>query len=215
RRHDHRRLDDQPLPQGRHREVLRRRHHPQAQAPREADGRQEAPEDGGSVRGAAGGFHGGAQVGHRLMAASAAASAHLLPAALPVFPLTGSLLLPGNWLPLNVFEPRYRNMVEDAERAEPWIGMIQPFTPQQDNWPALDEPPADPELYTVGCAGRIERCEPQPDGSYHVLLKGLSRCRGREEVPQARGYRRVLAGYAEFAADLAEPDAELDPGPLL
>jgi Lon protease-like protein len=137
------------------------------------------------------------------------------PAVLPVFPLTGSLLLPGNWLPLNVFEQRYRNMIEDAGRAEPWIGMIQPFTPQQDNWPALDEPPADPQLYTVGCAGRIERCEPQPDGRYHVLLKGFSRFRVREELPPARGYRRVLADYAEFAADLAEPDADLDPGPLL
>jgi Lon protease-like protein len=137
------------------------------------------------------------------------------PAVLPVFPLTGSLLLPGNWLPLNVFEQRYRNMIEDAGRAEPWIGMIQPFTPRQDNWPALEEPPADPELYTVGCAGRIERCESQPDGRYHVLLKGFSRFRVREELPQARGYRRVLADYAGFAADLAEPGAELDPGPLL
>lgn len=138
-----------------------------------------------------------------------------LPAVLPVFPLTGSLLLPGNWLPLNVFEPRYRNMVEDAERAEPWIGMIQPFTPRQDNWPALDEPADDPELYTVGCAGRIERCEPQADGRYHVLLKGFSRFRVHEELAPARGYRRVRAGYAEFAADLAEPGVELDPGPLL
>ena len=158
------------------------------------------------------------------------------PAVLPVFPLTGSLLLPGNWLPLNIFEPRYRNMVEDAiggegrvgaargeheagagrgASAEPWIGMIQPFTPRQDNWPALEEPPADPELYTVGCAGRIERCEPQADGRYHVLLRGFSRFRVRRELAPARGYRRVLADYAEFTADLAEPDAQLDPGPLL
>jgi uncharacterized protein len=212
---------------------------------------------------------------------AAAASHDLLPAALPVFPLTGSLLLPGNWLPLNVFEPRYRNLVEDAigkrpdrpvrgRRAEAecgdrrrapagggreqatgedrarrqrgddrdpgdlggsralgnpgdsgdrpgpgWIGMIQPRVPQQDNWPALDAPPANPELYTVGCAGRIERCEPQPDGRYLVLLKGVSRFRVRRELALRRGYRRVAADYAEFAADLGEPAVALDPAPLL
>lgn len=181
------------------------------------------------------------------MAAPAAAAP--LPAVLPVFPLTGSLLLPGNWLPLNVFEPRYRHLVEDATagggegdsgdgeqrkgrrggkrgggsreagegggRGERWIGMIQPRVPQQDNWPALDEPPANPELYSVGCAGRIERCEPQPDGRYLILLKGVSRFRVRRELALVRGYRRVAADYAEFAADLREAEAELDPAPLL
>jgi Lon protease-like protein len=152
-----------------------------------------------------------------------------LPAALPVFPLTGSLLLPGNWLPLNVFEPRYRHLVEDAtgdegdargggERGgagEGWIGMIQPRVPHQDNWPALDEPPANPELYTVGCAGRVERCERQPDGRYLILLKGVSRFRARRELELLRGYRRVVADYSEFAADLREPEMELDPAALL
>jgi len=183
------------------------------------------------------------------MATSAAAADDILPAALPVFPLTGSLLLPGNWLPLNVFEPRYRNLVEDAIGKRParqrskdrdqgdrrrapaggsgdtgdtgdrhgpgWIGMIQPRVPTQDNWPALDAAPAHPELYTVGCAGRIERCEPQPDGRYLVLLKGVSRFRVRRELALRHGYRRVAADYAEFAADLGEPVVELDPAPLL
>jgi hypothetical protein len=172
------------------------------------------------------------------MAAAAAASDDLLPAALPVFPLTGSLLLPGNWLPLNVFEPRYRNLVEDAmgkrrdrqrrgrrrdadtgdtgDRPGPsWIGMIQPRLPQQDNWPALDAAPTHPELYTVGCAGRIERCEPQPDGRYLVLLKGVSRFRVRRELALRHGYRRVAADYSEFAADLGEQEVELDPAPVL
>jgi Lon protease-like protein len=161
------------------------------------------------------------------MAKSASAAA--LPEELPVFPLTGSLLLPGNWLPLNVFEPRYRNLVEDATgdegdargggerggRGESWIGMIQPRVPHQDNWPALDEPPANPELYTVGCAGRVERCEPQPDGRYLILLKGVSRFRVRRELELLRGYRRVVADYSEFAADLRESEVELDPAILL
>jgi Lon protease-like protein len=141
-----------------------------------------------------------------------------LPAELPVFPLTGSLLLPGNWLPLNVFEPRYRNLVEDALERRPserWIGMIQPLVPEQDNWPALEAPPSNPELYTVGCAGLVERCEPQSDGRFLLLLKGTCRFRVRRELPRERGYRRVAADYAEFAADLAEAEAEIEPAVLL
>jgi len=142
-----------------------------------------------------------------------------LPDVLPVFPLTGSLLLPGTWLPLNVFEPRYRNLVEDAvvdERGERWIGMIQPRVPMQDNWPALEEPPANPELYTVGCAGRVERCEPQADGRYLILLKGRCRFRVHAELAPRRGYRRVAADYSEFAAgDPGEPEVAIDPAPLL
>jgi Lon protease-like protein len=165
-----------------------------------------------------------------------------LPAILPLFPLTGSLLLPGNWLPLNVFETRYRNMVEDATAGAPggigrpggtgapggaggaggigdgvgsWIGLIQPLVPQQDNWPAIEPPEENPRLYSVGCAGSIERCEPQADGRYHLLLKGRCRFRVREELPLRRGYRRVVADYGEFAADLAETEADIDPGRLL
>jgi|SRR5580693_8326848 Lon protease-like protein len=138
-----------------------------------------------------------------------------LPGVIPVFPLTGSLLLPGNWMPLNVFEPRYRNMVADVMEGERHIGMIQPFVPREDNWPAEGEPPENPALYRVGCAGRIERCEPQSDGRYVILLRGVSRFRVREELPSERGYRRVAADYGEFAADLVEPAANLDPAALL
>jgi Lon protease-like protein len=138
-----------------------------------------------------------------------------LPEVLPVFPLTGSLLLPGNWMPLNVFEPRYRNMVADAMEGSRHVGMIQPFVPHQDNWPALEEPPENPRLYGVGCAGRIERCEPQADGRYVILLRGVSRFRVRDELPLQRGYRRVAAEYGEFAPDLGEAAANLDPAALL
>ena len=137
------------------------------------------------------------------------------PAVIPVFPLTGSLLLPGTLLPLNIFEPRYRNMVADAAAGGHHIGMIQPFVPRPDNWPALDLPPENPELYTIGCAGRIERCEPQPDGRYEIVLRGVRRFRVREELPLLRGYRRVVADYGEFAADLDEPESFLDPSRLL
>src|SRR5436309_1107915 len=111
------------------------------------------------------------------------------PSPLPLLPLTGSLLLPGNFLPLNIFEPRYRNLVADAVEEGQHIGLIQPFVPRQDNWPALDLPPDNPELYEVGCAGRIERCEPQADGRFLLLLKGVTRFRVRQELPLVRGYR--------------------------
>jgi Lon protease-like protein len=96
-----------------------------------------------------------------------------------------------------------------------WIGMIQPLVPQQDNWPALEPPEENPRLYSVGCAGRIERCDAQSDGRYHILLKGRTRFRVQDELPLVRGYRRVAADYVEFAADLLEEQTAIDPAPLL
>ncbi|MGH9361771.1 MAG: LON peptidase substrate-binding domain-containing protein [Thermoanaerobaculia bacterium] len=138
-----------------------------------------------------------------------------LPEVLPVFPLTGALLLPGNYLPLNVFEPRYRNLVADALAGERTIGMIQPRQPDPaDQWGLWEEPP-NPELYGVGCAGGIERSEPQADGRYLIVLKGVARFRVRDELPLHRGYRRVRADYGEFAADRDGPREALDPAPVL
>jgi uncharacterized protein len=138
-----------------------------------------------------------------------------IPAIIPVFPLTGSLLLPGNALPLNIFEPRYRNMVADALEEGRHIGMIQPLVPRQDNWVDLAQTPENPALYTVGCVGRIDECEPQPDGRYVILLRGVSRFRVREELPLKRGYRRVVADYSEFQRDLEELAAPINPSRLL
>jgi Lon protease-like protein len=137
------------------------------------------------------------------------------PTVLPVFPLTGSLLLPGNLLPLNVFEPRYRNMVADVLAGERCIGMIQPVVPRQDNWVEMAQAADNPELYRIGCAGRIERCEPQPDGRYLILLRGVGRFRIVRELPLFRGYRQVEADYSEFPADAAEPGSVLDPARML
>jgi Lon protease-like protein len=134
---------------------------------------------------------------------------------IPVFPLTGSLLLPGNFLPLNIFEPRYRNMVEDALGGPRLIGMIQPVVPRNDNRPDLTVDPDHPDLYQVGCVGVIEESEPQDDGRYLILLKGLTRFRIEEELPLQRGYRQVRASYEEFREDLDEPRQELDPSRLL
>lgn len=137
------------------------------------------------------------------------------PVVLPVFPLTGSLLLPGNLLPLNVFEPRYRNLVTDAMAGGRHVGMIQPLIPRQDNWIESAEAPDHPELYPIGCAGRIERCEPQSDGRYLIVLRGSRRFRIVRELAPRRGYRQVEADYSPFPADGAETAIVLDPARLL
>lgn len=137
-----------------------------------------------------------------------------LPEVIPVFPLTGVLLLPGMWLPLHIFEPRYRAMVADARDGAGLIAMVQPVMPRQDNAPPPDAVPENPDVYPVGCVGRMERCEESPDGRFVIALKGLCRFRLRSELPLHKGYRRVTADYAEFAADLAGTDVQLDPAPL-
>jgi len=121
-----------------------------------------------------------------------------LPPVLPVFPLTGVLLLPGTVLPLHIFEPRYRNMVNDALNADKIFGMIQPSAPQQDNRPMPGTDNETPELYKVGCAGYIENWERFPDGRFFIQLKGVNRYRFEAELPKLRGYRRVKAIYSDF-----------------
>jgi uncharacterized protein len=130
----------------------------------------------------------------------------ILPEVLPVFPLTGVLLLPGTVLPLHIFEPRYRNMVEDALATNKLFGMVQPFVPQQDNRPLPGAEKEAPDLYKVGCAGYIDQSEKLTDGRFFIQLKGVNRFRFEEELPLRRGYRRVKAIYSEF------PDAALAEG---
>ena len=139
----------------------------------------------------------------------------ILPPVLPIFPLTGSLLLPGNLLPLNVFEPRYRNLVADALEGERFVGMIQPLVPRQDNWVEAAQGTGDPEIYSVGCAGRIDECEPQQDGRYLILLRGVCRFRVRNELPTHREYRRVQADSSEFQSDLSELQVDVNPARLM
>lgn len=112
-----------------------------------------------------------------------------LPATLPVFPLYGALLLPRARLPLNIFEPRYMAMVDDALGAGRLIGIIQP---QED----------DKTLYKIGCAGRIVAFAETEDNRYLLTLEGVVRFSVQEEIPTTRGYRRIVPEWAVFAADL-------------
>ena len=123
--------------------------------------------------------------------------ATLLPTEFAVFPLSGALLLPRGKLPLNIFEPRYLRMVDDALSSGRVIGMIQPDTSRTDT-------PSGPALYRVGCLGRLSSFSETDDGRCLVTLTGLSRFAVLVELEMQRGYRRVRADLSRFAADLGE-----------
>jgi len=119
-----------------------------------------------------------------------------LPEIVPIFPLTGVLLLPRGKLPLNVFEPRYLAMTEDALSGNRMIGIIQPSDPQC----RASVPP----VYPIGCAGRITSFSETDDGRYLITLTGVCRFETVRELPIVRGYRRVDVSWERFAADLEE-----------
>jgi Lon protease-like protein len=121
-----------------------------------------------------------------------------LPEILPIFPLTGILLLPRARLPLNIFEPRYLAMTRDSLGGERFIGMIQPLDPQQDNRGAGA---LNPPTYPVGCAGRITQFNETDDGRFVITLTGVSRFRVAEELPLLNGYRRVAPDWRPYAHD--------------
>ena len=122
-----------------------------------------------------------------------------LPATFPVFPLSGALLLPRGRLPLNIFEPRYLAMTEDALGRGRVFGMVQP-DPQR---PRLETGPA---LYRVGCLGRLSSFSETDDGRYLNTLTGVCRFAIAEELAPCRGYRRVHGVFAPFVGDLEPPD---------
>lgn len=137
-----------------------------------------------------------------------------LPQVLPIFPLTGVLLLPRGRLPLNIFEKRYLAMTRDALGGERLIGMIQPLEPQQED--NRGRGGLAPPLYPVGCAGRLTQFSESDDGRFLITLTGVSRFRVVEELPQLSGYRRVVADWRAYARD-REPPAKIsfDRGPLV
>ncbi|HEY7231765.1 MAG TPA: LON peptidase substrate-binding domain-containing protein [Pseudolabrys sp.] len=118
-----------------------------------------------------------------------------MPGVIAVFPLPGALLLPRGQMPLNIFEPRYLAMVDDALRdGHRLIGMIQPDVAQAG-------PPDKPPLYKIGCAGRITQLAESGDGRYLIELTGVARFRVEEELKVATTYRQCRVTYAPFADD--------------
>lgn len=134
----------------------------------------------------------------------------------PVFPLTGALLLPGGQMPLNIFEPRYLAMVNDALCTDRLIGMVQPRIECGRPEEAVETADANlPTLCDLGCLGRITAFQECGDGRYLINLSGICRYRIVREVETCNGYRKCE--IAIFAAELADiPDgAEVDRDALL
>ena len=131
-----------------------------------------------------------------------------LPAALPIFPLTGAVLLPGGRLPLNVFEPRYLAMTRHAlMQPTRLIGMVQPVEQGADR--DLD-PAARPAVQRIGCAGRVVSFQENEEGRYLITLSGLIRFEIKRELPlHEGGFRLVEPHFAPFAEDMAERDFEM------
>jgi Lon protease-like protein len=115
---------------------------------------------------------------------------------LSVFPLSGALLFPRSYLPLHIFEPRYRAMVADALARDRQIAMIQPRSAA-----------SVPELFRVGCVGRIAHVEALEDGRYNIVLEGRTRFRLVEEIEVTTPFRQVRAEIGGFGD-------EADPAPL-
>lgn len=124
-----------------------------------------------------------------------------LPGEIPIFPLSGVLLLPRGQLPLNIFEPRYVAMVDHAIAAHRLIGMVQTRD--------------DGTVYNVGCAGRVTSYNETADGRYEIVLTGICRFRFDRELSQIKGFRRVKAEWADYSNDLQKIDClDMDRGKL-
>jgi Lon protease-like protein len=124
-----------------------------------------------------------------------------LPEAIPVFPLAGALLLPRGQMPLNIFEPRYVAMVDDALGGRRLIGMIQPDPAHRRSEPS-------PKLYRIGCVGRITQFGETGDGRYLIELTGIARFTIVEELSVTTLYRQCRVNFAPFADDFVARKGE-------
>jgi uncharacterized protein len=114
---------------------------------------------------------------------------------LSIFPLGQALLLPRSYLPLHIFEPRYKALVSDALARDRKIAMIQPLPGEGDEKPAL---------FDVGCVGRIDHVDALEDGRFNILLEGLTRFRLVRELDVTTPFRQIEADISSFEEDLEE-----------
>ena len=122
-----------------------------------------------------------------------------LPKKIPIFPLSNFIIFPKTSVPLNIFEPRYIEMVDDAMKEDKIIGMIQPKNSTQ----------SIPELYNVGCAGKITSFNETEDGRYLIILSGISRFKIVEELKNQKLYRSYKINFDDFSSDLDEKKEEI------
>ena len=125
-----------------------------------------------------------------------------LPKKLPVFPLSNFIIFPKTTVPLNIFETRYVEMINDSMKSNKLIGMIQPkILNNQDDFT--------PELYQVGCMGKITSFKETEDGRYLIDLKGIIRFRIMEEINSDKKYRECKIDFQNFYEDLENKKEEL------
>ncbi len=124
-----------------------------------------------------------------------------LPSKLPIFPLSNFIIFPKTTVPLNIFEPRYIDMVNDSMKSDKLIGMIQPKKTTNKN--------NHPELYEVGCMGKITSFRETEDGRFLIELKGLTRFNKIKEVKTDKKYRILEVSYNNFNKDLIYRNEEI------
>ncbi len=131
-----------------------------------------------------------------------------LPTTLPIFPLSNAVVMPGGFLPLNIFEPRYLNMFKDAMQGDQLIGMIQPKDIQsQDTLTKSKEAKENsPSLFDIGCAARISSYQETTDGRLEVMLTGICRFQVKQEITSMRGYRIVVPDWSQYKHDYDEAE---------
>ena len=120
----------------------------------------------------------------------------LLPTTIPVFPLSNFIIFPKTTVPLNIFEPRYLDMINDSMKSNKMIGIIQPKNSDNKN--------NEPTLHKVGCLSKITSFRKTEDGRYLIEIKGLIRFKEQEEVMTKKKYRILKVDFNEFYEDLAE-----------
>ena len=124
-----------------------------------------------------------------------------LPKIVSVFPLSNFIIFPKTTVPLNIFEPRYIDMINDSMQSNKLIGMIQPKNSvDKDN---------NPELYDVGCAGKITSFNETEDGRFLIELKGLTRFKNVKEIETEKKYRILEVSYENFYQDLINKKEEI------
>jgi Lon protease-like protein len=124
-----------------------------------------------------------------------------LPKILPIFPLSDFIIFPKTTVPLNIFEPRYVDMINDSMKSNKLIGMVQPKKTINDLTP--------PILHNIGCLGKISSFKETEDGRYLIELKGLIRFKIINEIESAKKYREFEVSFENFNHDLDEKKEEL------
>jgi hypothetical protein len=125
-----------------------------------------------------------------------------LPKKIPVFPLSNFIIFPRTTVPLNIFEPRYVDMINDSMKSNKFIGMVQPKNKNNENSLV-------PELYKIGCMGKITSFKDTNDGHFLIELKGLIRFQILKEVKSEKKYRECEVDFEKFNDDLNEKNEDL------